>query len=44
MLYGERSPNWLFQCFDIVRHGKINMHGIYFFANSKSNIHEFLAR
>ena len=39
MLYGERSPDWLFQCFDIVRHGTI-----YFFVNSKSNIYEFLAR
>ena len=38
MLYGERSPNWLFQCFDIVRYGKINLRDIYFFANSKSDI------
>ena len=38
MLYGERSPNWLFQCFDIVRYGKISLRDIYFFANSKSGI------
>ena len=44
MLYGKRSPNWLFQCFDFVRYGKTNLRDIYFFVNSKSTILEFLAR